>query len=69
VLGKPVYPSSRLEQCANQPVRPFVIVTSAFAHEILPMLAHWGYTPPADVFDFFATTEYAQPPETGGNAS
>lgn len=58
VLGKPVYHSSRLEPGATQAVRPFVVVASSFAYQILPILERWGYAPDTDVLDLSAELKH-----------
>jgi SAM-dependent methyltransferase len=62
MLGKPIVAPSVLTRAANETgstemgsidrQRPFVIVASGFAAEILPVLAQMGYHCPDDVFVF-----------------
>jgi SAM-dependent methyltransferase len=52
LLDKPIVDPAVLRRAANETSRPFVIVTSLFAHEILSALAAMTYHCPDDVFVF-----------------
>jgi hypothetical protein len=52
VAGKPVLRPEILPITADTSIRPYVIVTSRFADEIVPVLADWGYSIPDDAFVF-----------------
>jgi SAM-dependent methyltransferase len=49
-VGKPVYAPAVAEHPEAE--RPFVVITSAFADEIEPVLQRWGYNFPDDAFVF-----------------
>jgi hypothetical protein len=52
LFDKPIVAPAILSRAANERSRPFVIVTSSFAGEILSTLADMGYRRPDDVFVF-----------------
>jgi SAM-dependent methyltransferase len=54
LLDKPIVAPTVLNGAANETPRPFVIVTSSFASEILSTLAEMRYHSPDDVFVFSA---------------
>jgi SAM-dependent methyltransferase len=52
LLDKPIVAPTVLSRASHETPRPFVVVTSSFAAEILPVLAEMGYHGSEDVFVF-----------------